>query len=435
MYFILQLLLVIVLVLLNGFFVAAEFSLVAVRKTRIEELVKKSGRRAKLVLKAVNDLESYISSTQLGITLASLALGWIGEPAIAHFLEPFFKFLPNLTAFLTAHGLAVIIAFSLITFLHIVLGELAPKTVALQRAESTALFVIIPLMIFTKIFRPFIWVLNGAGTIVLKLFGLSTPAGQLPGHSEEEVKMILSQSAEGGVLEKQEVEMMHKILQLGDIPVRNIMMPRTEIIAIEANVSIKNLKKLIRKNNLSRYPVYKSTIDMILGYVHVRDVSKLKAEKGLTVLNSGIIREAINVPETQRIDDVLVAMRKKRVHMAVVNDEYGGTSGIVTLEDILETIVGEIYDEFDKTEVKIKKNINGDYIVDGLTSIQSIRQKFNIPIKGHGYVTIGGVVFGVLGREPRIDDKVRIGNIELKVQEVEKKRIKTLMVTKLKGKK
>ena len=435
MYFILQFILVIALVLLNGFFVAAEFALVSVRKTRIEELVKKGSRSAKLVLDALNDLESYISSTQLGITLASLALGWIGEPAIARFLEPSFQFLSREAAFLTAHSLAVIIAFSLITFLHIVLGELAPKTVALQRAETTSLFVIVPLTLFTKFFKPFIWLLNGAGTLFLKLFGFSASIGNPLIHSEDEVKIILAQSVEGGVLEKQEVEMMHKILQLGDIPVKNIMMPRTEIKAIEANMSIKNLKKLIRNNNLSRYPVYKGTIDMILGYVHVRDVSKLKAEKGLTVLNSGIIREVINVPETQRIDDVLVAMRKKRVHMAVVNDEYGGTSGIVTLEDILETIVGEIYDEFDKTEVKIKKNINGDYIVDGLTSVQNIRQKFNIPIKGQGYVTIGGVVFGLLGKEPKIGDKVRIGNIELKVQEVEKKRIKTLIVTKLKSKK
>src|SRR3989344_1615272 len=433
MYFFLQLLFVITLVLLNGFFVAAEFALVAVRKTRIEELIKNGSKSAKLVSKALNDLESYISSTQLGITLASLALGWIGEPAIAHFLEPFFSFLPQQTAFLTAHGLAVIIAFSIITFLHIVLGELAPNTMALQRAEEVSLFVIFPLVLFTKFFKPFIWFLNGAGTLVLKLFHFSAPIGQQLGHSEEEVKMILSQSAEGGTLEKQEVEMMHKILQLGDIPVRNIMMPRTEIKAIDADMPIREFKIFLRKNNLSRYPVYKGAIDTILGYVHVRDITKLKAEKDLTVLNSGIIREVINVPETQRIDDVLVAMRKKRVHMAVVNDEYGGTSGIVTLEDILESIVGEIYDEFDKTEVKIKKNINGDYIVDGLTSVQSIRQKFNIPIKGHGYVTIGGVVFGILGKEPKIGDTVRIGNIELKIQEVEKKRIKTLIVVKLKN--
>src|SRR3990167_5941376 len=196
--FIFQILLVIILVFLNGFFVASEFALVAIRKTRINELVNKGNSAAKLVQKALNNLDSYISATQLGITLASLGLGWIGEPVIAHFIEPFLTtFLSAETAWITAHSLAVIIAFSLITFLHIVLGELAPKTVALQRAESTALFVIVPLVIFTKIFKPFIWVLNGAGTLVLKLFGLSTPAGQLPGHSEEEVKLILSQSAEG----------------------------------------------------------------------------------------------------------------------------------------------------------------------------------------------------------------------------------------------
>src|SRR3989344_3755595 len=198
MTFILQFLFVILLVLLNGFFVAAEFALVGVRKTRIEELVKKGSSAAKLVLEALNDLESYISSTQLGITLSSLALGWIGELAIDRFLEPFFRFMPQEAAFLSAHGLAVIIAFALITFLHIVLGELAPKTVALQRAESTSLIIIAPLILFTKLFKPVIWLLNGAGTIFLKIFGFSRPAGNPLVHTEEEVKIILAQSAESG---------------------------------------------------------------------------------------------------------------------------------------------------------------------------------------------------------------------------------------------
>lgn len=430
MTFLFQIILVVLLVFLNGFFVAAEFALVAIRRTRIEELAKKGAASAKLVLKALNELESYISATQLGITLASLGLGWIGEPAIARFLEPFLSFLPSEASFITAHTLAVIIAFSLITFLHIVFGELAPKTIALQKSEATSLFIIAPLMLFTNIFRPFIWVLNGAGSLVLKSFGFSAPLAHQLVHSEEEIKMILAQSAEGGAIKKHEGEMIHKILSLGDIPVKNIMMSRTEIKAVSADIDMRELKTLVRRSNLSRYPVYKGTIDTILGYVHEKDINKFKTHnEAILLLKSGIIRQIINVPEGQRIDDVLYAMRKKRVHMAVVNDEYGGTAGIVTLEDVLESIVGEIYDEFDKTEVEIKKQPNGTYLVNGLVSTQSIRRKFNLSIKGQGYVTIGGVVFGLLGREPRVGDVVQIINLELKVNEVEKKRIKTLILT------
>ncbi|MBI2029616.1 HlyC/CorC family transporter [Candidatus Gottesmanbacteria bacterium] len=430
-----QLLLVIFLVLLNGFFVASEFALVAIRKTRIEELVKKGHTSAKLVLQAINDLESYISATQLGITLASLALGWIGEPAIARFLEPLITFLPKDAAFITAHTLAVIIAFSFITFLHIVLGELAPKSIALQSAEKTSLVIVTPLMIFTRIFKPVIWLLNGAGSLVLKIFGFSAPSGHQLVHSEEEIKIILSQSTEGGILEKQELEMIHKVLQLGDIPVRDIMIPRTEIKAIEAEITIKEFKKLAGKDTLSRYPIYKGTIDTIIGYIHERDIYKFKSDRrDLSLLESGLIRRIINVPEVQRIDDVLQNMRKNRVHMAIVNDEYGGTLGIVTLEDILESIVGEIYDEFDKTETTIQRQADGKYIVDGLVPVQDIQKRFNVPIKGQGYVTIGGVVFGLLGREPKIGDIIQIGTLELRVKEIEKKRIKTLVLSKIKTK-
>lgn len=432
---ILQFLSVLFLVLLNGFFVAAEFALVAVRRTRINELVRKGNQSAKLVLRALDDLDSYISSTQLGITLASLALGWAGEPALAHFFESFLNNLSQELIFITSHTLAVIVAFSIITFLHIVLGELAPKTMALQSAEKIALAIIRPLMLFTYIFKPFIWILNGAGSFVLKIFGYRAPQGHQLVHSEEEIKLILAQSANEGALEKKEVEMIHKVLQLGDIPVVNVMMPRTEIVAIDANITIKNLKRRVRRDNLSRYPVFKGNIDTIIGYVHEKDINSFNREKTeIALLDSGIVREIINVPEVQRIDDVLQAMRRKRVHMAIVNDEYGGTLGIVTLEDILETIVGEIYDEFDKAESIIQKQQNGSYLVDGLVPVEVLQQKFNVRIKGQGYVTIGGVMFGLLGREPKVGDTLEIGSLELKVKEVEKKRIKKIILRKIKSK-
>lgn len=332
-----QLGLVLLLVLLNGYFVASEFALVAVRKTRIDELVKKGNVAAKLVQKSLKDLDSFISATQLGITIASLALGWVGEPSVARFLQPFFNFFPENAALISSHALSVGIAFTIITFLHIVLGELAPKTIAMQRAEVTSLIIIAPLRFFTKIFWPFIWTLNGAGGLVLKAVGLPPPSGHQLVHSEEEIKMILAQSAESGVIEQEETAMLYNVFRFGDIPVKQIMVPRNKIIALNASISIKEIIKKVRHNTHSRFPIYKDSLDTIIGFIHIKDI----------FLGKKLIREIISVPQTKRIDDILLEMRKKRVHIAVVNDKDGRTSGIVTLEDIIESLVGEIQDEFE----------------------------------------------------------------------------------------
>lgn len=333
-----QLGLVILLVFLNGYFVASEFALVAVRKTRIDELVKRGNRAAKLVQIALKDLDSFISATQLGITLASLGLGWVGEPAIAGLLEPVFSFLPKEASIISSHGISIIVAFTIITFLHIVLGELAPKTMALQKAEATSLLVIAPLSFFTKIFWPFIWILNIAGGGVLKIFGFTPPSGYQLVHSEEEIKMILTQSAEGGAIEKGEAAMVYSVFRLGDIPVKQIMVPRKKIVALSASMPLNEITKKVQHNTHSRFPIYENTINTVIGFIHIKDI----------FLGKKLIREIITVPETKRIDDILLEMRKKRVHIAVVNDESGRTSGIVTLEDIIESLVGEIQDEFEQ---------------------------------------------------------------------------------------
>lgn len=358
MEFIFQLLLVILLVFLNGYFVAAEFALVGVRKTRINELANKGNSAAKLVKQALDNLDSYISATQLGITLASLGLGWIGEPAIAHFLEPFLSgYLSAESAFITAHSLAIIIAFSFITFLHIVLGELAPKTIALQRAESTALFLIIPLAAFTAIFKPFIWFLNGAGNLVVKIIGLEPAKGHQLLHSEEEIKMILSQSSEGGVIPQKEVEMVKNIFKLGDTPVKKIMTPKKKMIAFELETPLPDLLDKASQNIHSRFPVYKGSINKIVGFIHVKDIYQQavdpigeiafeeESKKKLSELD--IIRNVIFVPPTLKADRVLLQMRKKRVHIAIIRSNSGKTEGLVTLEDVLEDVVGEIEDEFE----------------------------------------------------------------------------------------
>lgn len=434
---ILQLGLVLFLVFLNGYFVASEFALVAVRKTRIDELVKKGNTTAKLVQKALADLDSFISATQLGITLASLALGWIGESAIAHFLEPYFTFLPKEAATISAHSLAIVIAFAIITFLHIVLGELAPKTIALQKAETTSLFIIVPLTVFTKVFSPFIWVLNGAGRLVLKIFGFTAPSGHQLIHSEEEIRMLLAQSAESGAIPKKEAEMVYSVFRFGDIPVKQIMVPRTDIIALNVSMSLKEIVKQVQRHPHSRFPVYEHSIDTVIGFVHVKDIYKevLKSREGKRLSETKLLRQIIGVPETKRIDEVLLDMRRKRVHISVINDEYGGTAGMATLEDILESLVGEIQDEFEQPLRDMQKQSDGSYLVDGLTAIERVQSKFNLSMKGQGYTTIGGLVFGLLGRQPEKGNTVQIGNIIFEIENTEGKRIKTLRLRKEKRKK
>lgn len=439
MEFIFQFLLVILLVFLNGYFVAAEFALVGVRKTRINELANKGNSAAKIVQKALDNLDSYISATQLGITLASLGLGWIGEPAIARVIEPSLNsYLGADASFITAHTLAVIIGFSFITFLHIVLGELAPKTIALQRAEATSLYLIIPLAIFTTVFKPFIWVLNGAGNLVVRSIGLHPPQGHQLVHSEEEIKMILSQSQESGLIPKGEAEMVQNIFKLGDTTVRQIMIPRTDIIAFNVVTPLSEVVKTIKKHPHSRFPVFENSIDTIIGFVHVKDIYRevLKLEEegkpssSYKLSQTDIIRQIITIPEMKKGDSVLIEMKKKRVHIAVVNDEFGGTSGLITLEDVLESVVGEIEDEFEKPLKDIIRQAGGGYTIDGLTPIEKVQEKFKLPLKGQGYTTIGGLIFGLLGHEPRIDDKVQIGDIIFEIDQIEGKRIKTLKVKK-----
>ncbi len=349
MEFIFQIGLVFLLVLLNGYFVASEFALVAVRKTRIEELARKGNKTAKVLKNALNELDTYISATQLGITLASLALGWIGEPAIAHFIEPFLSFLPKSTMIISAHTISVILAFSSITFLHIVLGELAPKSLALQRSEFVSLIIITPLVFFAKTFSPFIWLLNETGKLVLKLFGLHTDTKHQTIYSEEEVRMILRQSSEGGAIPVREVEMVYNIFQLGDIPVKKVMVPRSKTLALPVNTPLKDVVKKIDKYQHSRFPVYKTSIDVITGFIHVKDIYRalLKYGGDVVISECKITRKVITISETKKIGTLLQEMRKKRVHLAVVKDERKRTVGVVTFEDIIESVVGEIEDEFD----------------------------------------------------------------------------------------
>ncbi len=432
-----QLILILVLILLNGFFVASEVSLIAVRRSRIDELAKKGNTAARLVQQSLNKITIYISATQLGITLASLALGWIGEPTLAHILEPLFGFLPTTIGILSAHTIAIFIGFLLITFLHIVVGELVPKTITLRRAESVSLLLIPPLTFFTTLFMPFIWVLNWSGMGITKL--LRSPASEKDSvYTEEEVKMILFQSGEKGKIPKKEVEMVYNVFRLGDTSVSQIMVPRADVIAFDMNTSLQNVIKKVQAHTFSRFPVYNETIETIVGFVHVKDIYKTafgerKKEKKLS--QTGIIRDILTIPQTKTAHEVLREMQKRQIHISVVLDEYGGTAGIVTLEDVLESVVGEIQDEFDKPLPSIIKQKDGSFLVDGTVSLEQIQKKFKLKLKGQSYTTIGGLVFGLLGRIPKVHDVVQIGSLVFTIEKVNARRIKTIRIQKEKKRK
>lgn len=422
-------LLILVFILLNAFFVASEFALVSVRRTRMQELANKRKGRAKKVLRALDDLDTYISATQLGITIASIALGWIGEPILADMFVPLFSWLHMPLSAIAAHTMSIGIAFAIITFLHIVLGELTPKSLALQETDRTALFVITPLRYFALVFKPIIWLLNTAGIYILKILGLS---GEIkhPLHSEEEIRMILDQSGEGGVLAQNEVEMVHNVFQLGDIPVKQIMMPRTAVVAFPLQATLGEVIRKIKQHSHSRYPVYDGSVDTIVGFVHVKDIYRLALKTDLKKKLEDLhcIRKTIAVPETKKADEVLRDMRRAQVHMIVVSDEYGGTAGVASLEDILERLVGEIGDEFDRPAKEIQRENDG-YLINGLVSLEKIQRRLAVPLRGQGYATIGGLMFGLLGREPKTGDKVVIGDLTLEVASLYGKRISSVRLT------
>lgn len=426
-----NLVLVLVLILFNGFFVAAEIVLISLRKSKIDELVSSGNPMAKLMQRAVDNLDSFIGSTQLGVTISSLALGWIGEPFFTKLFSSIFYFLPKSSNWIT-HAISIILAFLFITFTQIVIGELVPKNIALRRTEFTAYVIIAPLTLFAKIFRPFIKILVKASNLVLRLLKLHTPAEQGNEYSEKEIELILDQLTQNGFLPKDGLEILNNALRLKDVPIRQLMMPRPAIVAFEISIRIDELMKKTSENLHSRYPVYKRSLDNILGFVHIKDVYKalLNNEGQKKLSKTRIVRNIIYVPETKKAYQVLLDMRRRRVHIAVVNDEYGMVVGIVTLEDIIESLVGDIQDEFDEKVNTIKKLTDGSFLVDGRTPLKIVQKRFSLSIKGDEYTSVGGYVFGILGREPRVGDKIMQSKHQFEVAEIEGKRIKLVRITK-----
>ena len=424
------LLAVFALVFINGFFVAAEFSLVGARRTRIAQLAQEGHAGARAAQAAIEHLDTYIAATQLGITLASLGLGWIGEPAVAHVLEPLLEaILPEGQAERIVPTVSIVVGFSFVTTLHIVLGELAPKSIALQRPEGTAIIVARPTTWFRNIFRPVIRVMNGVGNAVVRLMGFQPASGHEQVHSAEELIMLVGSAREAGMIEDTEEQLIQRVFDFGDVHIRDVMQPRVEVDAIALDISLPDLLQKVAAGHYSRYPVYQDTIDHVVGVLHTKDLLALVARQPALLTEgdgafdlSSVLRAPLYFPAMASVDRVLEQMRRNQTHLTIVIDEFGGMAGIATMEDILEELVGEVQDEFDTEPAPILEG-EGVIALDGLVTLSDAVERFGPPGCEAHSATIGGYVAECLDRIPAKGDKVRFGNYDVYVDEMDEMRV------------
>ncbi len=415
----------ILLVFLNGFFVAAEFALVKVRPTQIEPHVVAGQRSARVARHMVHHLDAYLSATQLGITLASLALGWIGEPAFAWVVTPLVNLVtgggnPDLV-----HSVSVTFSFLVITILHIVLGELAPKSIAIRKAEATTLAISLPLFVFYKVSYPAIWLLNHTANALLKLVGIAPVSEGEAAHNEEELRLLLA-SSQNHHVSLQKRELLDNIFELSHRLSRQIMLPRQDVVYLSTARTVSENLRLARRSGHTRFPLCQGDLDHVVGVIHIKDL--FRRERPLVSLEE-IAREIAFVPETLELDRLLKRMRTERFHMAAVIDEYGGVSGIVTLEDVIEEIVGQIEDEFDVENPELKARGDGVYEVSGGMLIEDLEAALELELSERDEDTLGGLVLSELGRNPAVGDQVELGPMILEVLEVQGNRVNTVQLT------
>jgi putative hemolysin len=416
----LQLLAVVGLLLLNAFFVAAEYALVTARRTRITELRDQGSRRARVVLRITQNPARFIAAMQLGVTITSLGVGAVGEPVFARIFDP-------IPAAIVSYGLA----FLIITYLHVVIGELIPKGLALGHSDTVALAVSTPVSWFFVVFKPLIWVLEKSSDLALRLLGLEPPgADRGAPYSEAELKMLLSRSTESGELERQEQEMLYKVFDFADKEVADVMVPRPEVVALSIDLPPEECLAAVIDSPFTRYPVYRETLDNVVGVLHVRDLFSALVDRGIAnVRVEQILREPYIVPETKDLAAMLTEFRRTNQHMAIVVDEYGAMQGIVTLEDLLEEIVGEIEDEFDLPDESVERIDDDTIRIDGTFPIDDFNEQFGTQIPIEDFHTMGGFVFGLLGRAPGVGDSIDFDGMRIDVVEVEGSRIHKLGVT------
>ncbi|MFL6015740.1 MAG: hemolysin family protein [Gaiellaceae bacterium] len=414
-----ELLAVAVLILLNGFFVAAEYGLVTVRRTRMQELAHYGSRRAAQVLRITDSPPRFIAAMQLGVTLTSLGIGALGEHALSRVFDH-----------VLATVLAIALAYLILTFFHVVIGELVPKAIALGHSERTALVVAPPVRAFFTVFMPLIWLLRRSTQFVLGLFGLEEPGAEGAVHSEAELKMLVSESTERGEIEQGEQEMLYKVFDFADQEVADVMVPRPEVVALSVELPPEQALQAVLESPFTRYPVYRGSLDDIVGVLHVRDLIQAMHERGIASVEiADLVRASYMVPETKDLAALLKEFRNQNQHLAIVIDEYGSMEGIVTLEDVLEEIVGEIEDEFDLPDESVERVDDHTIRIDGTFPIDDFNEQFHVEMPVEDYHTVAGFVFGLLGRGAAPGDEVDYDGLHFRVDDVEGSRIQRLTVT------
>ena len=414
----LELLAVAVLVLLNGYFVAAEYALVTVRRTRMHELEQEGNRRARIVLGITSEPARFIAAMQLGVTVTSLAIGALGEHALIEAFDP-----------VMATVIAVVLALLLLTFFHVVIGELVPKGISLGYSEHTALLVALPVRAFFFLFKPLIWFLQRSSDFTLRALGLEPPGAEGAVYSEAELKMLLERSTAEGELEEEEQEMLYKVFDFADKEAADVMRSRPEVVTISVDLPPEEALQAVLDSPYTRYPAYKETPEHIIGVLHLRDLLNAMNERGMAdVRLAEILRPPYIVPETKDIGALLTEFRRTNQHMAIVVDEYGDMEGIVTLEDVLEEIVGDIEDEFDLPDEGVERVNDRCIRISGTFPIDDFNDQFEMSLPIEDYHTVGGYVFGLLGRAAEPGDELEEGGLRLKVLDVEGNRIDRIEV-------
>jgi len=413
------------LIATNAFFVASEFALVSVRRTKLETKANNGSKRAQAALRLIDNPTIFISAVQLGVTLASLALGWIGEPTVAALLEPVGHLVaPSGRANYVAHFLAIVIAFSAITFLHIILGELVPKMVALERAEVVALFAARPLELFANVFRAPLWLLNKAGAAIARLIGLKSTLDNASVYTEAELRQLVDIARESGYLRAEERRLIHRVFEFSDTVVREAMVPRTEMAAISSSCSLEQITKAFEQHRYSRLPVYRESLDDVIGFIHSKDLTPYLLRHEYFRLED-VLQPPLYVVDTARLDDVLRQMQKAKAHFGFVVDEHGGLEGIITLEDLLEEIVGEISDEHDE-EVNEQITAAGDnrYLLAGALAVRDLNRRLKLSLpESEAYTTVGGFLMTEAGHVLKPGETVKYNGLVFHVDRMEKRRV------------
>jgi CBS domain containing-hemolysin-like protein len=413
-----------VLVGLNAFFVAAEFALVRVRESRLVQLEQEGSARATVVRETLRDLDSNLSVCQVGITVASLALGWVGEPAVSHLIEPLFRAV-GITNERVISLIAVALGFSVITYAHLVFGEQAPKYFSIQKAEGVALWISRPLNLFRVVLTPVVYVVNTSTNLVLKPWGIRL-GEEMEAHSEEELRIMISSSTASGVLDPEEREYLNNVFDFGDRVAREIMVPRPDIEAIASDAPLSEMADAAVNGRYTRYPIYEEDLDHVLGAAHVKDLFRAARQNPEDFDIRSIIRECLVVPENKRIEEILKEFQTRTLQMAIVIDEWGSVEGLITIEDIVEEIVGEIQDEFDEDEPAIEEISADLFAVDGRIPITDVNDRFELDLPHEDFDTIGGYILGSLGRPPETGDTVEADGVTMQVKSVDGPRVSML---------